>query len=555
MRMTGGQALAAQLAAEGIDRIYAVPGVQLDWAIDAIRTLDGRIALTVPRHEQATSYMADGHARSGAGIGVCMTVPGPGMTNALAGLATAYACSSPVLMICGQIHSQAIGRGWGMLHEIPDQSGQLASLSKWHAIVRSPEAIPARVVDAIRALRTGRPRPVVLEVPHDLLAAVAEIDPIRRVAPPAAPQVPDAVALERAVELLEGARFPVIYAGGGVVAADAQAELAELAQRLQAPVVMGEMGRGALSDRHPMAANLLAARPLMRRADVLLVVGSRFMQRMAPAAAWPLDALRTVFVNADAADVSPPRRADVFVHGDARLALRALADGVSARGTGPRAAQVAAARAWADAIWARLQPQLSYVHALRRAIPEDGVLVGELTQVGYLAAVAYPVWAPRTLLAPGYQGTLGYGYPTALGVAAANPGRTVVSITGDGGFGWSLQELATARRYGLGVIVVVFVDGHFGNVRLLQQMTFGATVATELANPDFVALAGAFGISAETAEGPQALEAAIGRARARGGPALIAVPVGPMPNPWPWLRMTAPIGAAGVEPPDPLRDG
>jgi acetolactate synthase-1/2/3 large subunit len=211
-----------------------------------------------------------------------------------------------------------------------------------------------------------------------------------------------------------------------------------------------------------------------------------------------------------------------------------------------------AVRRWADRQLVPMMPQLAYLQALRRAIPEDGVLVADLTQVGYLATVAYPVWQPRTWLSAGYQGTLGYAFPTALGAAAALPGRTVVSISGDGGFGWALQELSTARKYGLGLIAVVFNDGQFGNVRLLQQQTFGHPFGTDLCNPDFAKLADAFGIASARADGPDALERAILEARARGGPSLIEVPVGPMPSAWPLLRLNSPFRSTVPEPPDPI---
>ncbi|MGD9943798.1 MAG: thiamine pyrophosphate-dependent enzyme [Burkholderiaceae bacterium] len=552
--LTGGQALAQQLQKEGLTEIFCIPGVQLDWAVEGLRELGDAVRLYIPRHEQTTSYMADGYARSSGRIGVCMTVPGPGLTNAMAGLSTAYACNAPLLSITGQIHSATIGAGYGMLHEIRDQSALVGSVTKWRGLARSPAQIPALVRQAVQTIRTGAPQPVGLEIPHDVLSSR---EAVQLIEPPAdfdGRQAPSPASIAAAAALLGQARNPFIYAGGGVIAAEASAALTRLAETLQAPVVSAEMGRGAISDRHELALNSLAGRALIRHADVVLVVGSRFMSRMAPVPLWTGPGVKFIYVNADAQAASAPRRADVFVHADAQLALQALQAELSEQAgrRAPRAAMMRAARAWAEQQMAPIEPQYGYARALRRAIPEDGILVNELTQVGYFATLGYPVYGPRTLISPGYQGTLGYGFPTALGVAVANRGRTVVSINGDGGFGWGLQELATARRYGLDLITVVFHDGHFGNVRLLQQQTFGQTIGVELCNPDYQKLADAFGVAGALAHSPQELEEAIVRARERGGPALIEVRVGQMPSAWHLFRFQSPFKAPAPEPADPV---
>ena len=549
--LTGGQALARQLALEGLTDLFIVPGVQLDWAVDGIRQMGDTFRLLIPRHEQATSYMADGYARAGSRIGVCMTVPGPGFTNAMAGLSTAYACSSPLLSITGQIHSTTIGAGYGMLHEIKDQAALVGSVTKWHGIAARPEQVPALVRQAVQQLRSGRPQPVGIEIPHDVLSGSADIELVE---PPAAfdGRLPaDPAQIEAAAALLSSARFPVIHAGGGVLAAGASDALARLAERLQAPVIMTETSRGAISDHHPLALDSVAGRPVIRRADVLLVVGSRFMNRMAPLPQWTSPSTQFIYLNVEAEAAAPPRKPGLLVQADAVLGLDALEAAVTAR-QASRAPLVQAARQWARQQFAEVQPQLAYVQALRNAIPEDGVLVNELTQVGYLATVAYPVYRPQTLITPGYQGTLGFGFPTALGVAAALPDRAVVCITGDGGFGWGLAALATARRYALNLVVVVFNDGHFGNVRLLQQQTFGHTVGVELCNPDFGKLADAFGVPSERVDSPAGLQAALRSALARRGPALIEVAVGQMPSAWHLIGYNSVFKRPSPEPADPI---
>jgi acetolactate synthase-1/2/3 large subunit len=234
-----------------------------------------------------------------------------------------------------------------------------------------------------------------------------------------------------------------------------------------------------------------------------------------------IDAPRAKFIslNIDEADMSDPRPHGLHLVGDAGEGLAALAAAITPRRHGAAAA-CALVRAWCDAQLATIEPQRSWLLALRRAIPDDGVLVNELTQVGYLAPLAYPVYEPRT-------------FPTGLGAAVALPGRTVVSITGDGGFGWSLQELATAARYEIPLITVIFADGAFGNVRRIQREVFGREFGTELTNPDFMLLARAFGVDAVRAETPEALESTLRSAIASPRrPLLIEVPVGEMPSPW-----------------------
>lgn len=548
MTLTGGQALIGQLEREGVRHVFGIPGVQLDWAVEALRQSRERMAYLVPRHEQSASYMADGYARSTGREGVCMVVPGPGVLNALSGLATAYACSSRVLFIAGQIPSPALGRGHGLLHEIPDQSGILRSLTKWHALARTAEEIPAVVGEAFNQLRSGHPRPVAIELPADVLQASTDA-PLLDAAPARA--IPaDPALIARAAHWLREARFPVIQAGGGAAAAGAGAALRQLAERLQAPVVMTDGGRGLLPDRHPLALTSLGGRAVFPHADVVLVIGSRFVDGMG-VPTHAADHCRFIYVNLDPAHAGTPRTPGLDIAADAQAAsqsLLAALEGVTDKPS--RAEQIERVKRWCALQLERIEPQMSFVRSLRQGLPADGILVSELTQVGYFANLAFPVEAPRTYLTPGYQGTLGYGFPTALGVAAGNPERRVVSINGDGGFGWAMQELSTAVRYRLKLSVVVFADGRYGNVQRIQERLFGQTFATELANPDFAALAAAFGVAHRRAQSPDTLAEALAAAGKLEGPCLIEVRVGQMPSPWALIHPFVP--SAEPPPPNPL---
>src|SRR5712671_2180181 len=535
MQLTGGQALARQLVQEGITDLFGVPGVQLDWAVDGLREVSDRVRYLVTRHEQAASYMADGYARTTGRIGACMVVPGPGLLNAMAGLATAYACNSRVLAIVGNIHSPAIGKGYGLLHEVRNQSAILGCVTKWQAQAGKPAEVATLVRAAVKELHSGRPQPVGLEIAPDVLSANGDVTLIDPPTDEDGRMRPDPAAIEKAAELLATSSFPVIYAGGGVLAAGATAALQALAERLSAPVVLSENGRGAV----------------FAHADVVLVVGSRFADTMFGVPSWQAPGIQYVWLNVDPAAWNPPRSAAVGIAGDARLGLEALVAALPRRQP-DRDVDLGKVRAWASDQARVAEPQMSYIRALRAAIPDDGVLVNELTQIGYLARSMYPVYQPGTFVNPGYQGTLGYGFPTALGVAAGNPGRPVVSINGDGGFGWAMQELATMRKYKLNVAVVVFADGQFGNVRRFQEDQFGTTYEVDLRNPAFDRLAAAFDVPFGRASSPDALEHMLGRAVRDRAPILIEAPVGPMPSPWGLMRLQVRPGAANSGPPNPL---
>ena len=544
---TGGEALVDQLIEEGVIEIFGIPGIQLDWAVEAMRTRTEAIRLIVPRHEQATSYMADGYARTTGREGVCMVVPGPGMLNALSGIATAYACSAPVLFIVGQINSAAIGKGHGLLHEIPDQSGILQRLTKWHGIATRPEDVAGLVHEAFVQLRTGHPRPVVIELPPDVLQGQG----VSALLPRAerAPVQPDAALIAKAAEVLANARFPVIQAGGGAAAAGAGEAIRALAEALQAPVVTTEGARGLIDDRHPLALTTLGGRALWPHADAVLVIGSRFLNAVARPS-FASDKTQFIYLNLDADHTAGPRQPGIAIQADARAGAEALLAALPAQDRAPAADRIAAVKDWAQVQLDTIQPQGSFVGALRGAMADDDILVSELTQVGYYGNIAFPVHGPRRYVTPGYQGTLGYGFNTALGAAHGNRDKRVVSISGDGGFGWGLQELATAARDGCNISIVVFVDGHFGNVRRIQQREFGHEFVTELTNPDFDLLARAYGIPGEQVDSPEGLHAALVAAKQRGGPALIKVAVGEMPSPWGLIHDFVPL--ATPAPANPL---
>ncbi len=537
--MTGGQALVASLLRQGIDTIFGLPGVQLDGAFDALYDAQqrGDVRVIHPRHEQTTAYMADGYARTTGKIGTCLVVPGPGLLNATAALSTAYACNAPVLAVTGQIQSDLIGVGRGMLHEIPNQLEMVRSVAKHAERAVEPEAIPGLVDRAIRALWDGRTRPVEIEIPPDTLFAEADVA-LLDAAPERERPAGDPDKIEEAAKLLGNAEKPLIYSGGGVLNSEAWDELFTLAELLQAPVVMSSNGRGAVSDRHYLGQNSLAGMELIQDADVVFCVGTRMIE---PATyPWGLKPGRTAIqMDIDPEEVGRNYDLTVGIVADAKAGLAALADRVAAhnRKRDSREGELMAVKQRSRDALDAIDPQAAYAWAIRNELPDDGIFVGEMTQIAYWGNLGFPTYQPRTYLTPGYQGTLGWGFPTSLGVKVGNPDKVVVSINGDGGFGFALNELATMALHQIGTIAIVFNDSAYGNVRRIQQVSFdGRTIASHLQNPDYVKLAESFGVTGRRAESPEALQTQLREAIAADEPTLIEVPVKQMPDPWKDLR-------------------
>ena len=538
--MTTGEAVIATLIAHGIDTLYALPGVHNDPLFDACARDPEHIRVLHPRHEQASAYMALGAALVTGRAQVCAAVPGPGLLNTAAALLCAYGMDAPVLALAGQIPSFAIDRGLGYLHELPDQLGLLRHLTKFAARIRAPSEASALVATALAAATTPRRRPVALECGIDVWGATA---PVTLSAPiPPTPAPIDSAAIDRAAALIAKAERPLIVAGGGAL--DAAPELRALAERLAAPVMSFRRGRGILPSTHPLAVSLTEGHRLWEHADLVIGVGTRLLR---PLADWGTDAgLRVIRIDADPEEPGRLHRPDAALLGDAGPVLAALLAALPTPSRPARAGELAALHAWFAERLAPLAPQLGFLRAIRAALPADGILVEDVTQLAFVARLAWEVDAPRRYISPGYQDALGWGYGTALGAQAARPGRAVVALLGDGGFMYQAAELATAMRHGLPVVAVVMDDGAFGNVRRIQQQAFGnRLIACDLANPDFVAFAESFGARGWRADSPAALEHALRAALASGGPAVIHVRVGEMPSPWGLIGLPRVRGPAG----------
>ena len=535
--LTGGEAIVRSLVHEGVETVFALPGVQIYSLIDALARAGEEIRVICPRHEQAAAYMAFGYARSTGRPGVYAVVPGPGVLNSTAALSSAYATSTPVVCVTGEVPSAFIGLGKGHLHELPDQLATLRTLTKWAANIDEPADAPELVAQAFAQATTGRPRPVALAMPWDVLERRGEVPPPQR-APRSTPAL-DADAVERAARLIRDAANPMIMVGGG--AYEAAAEVLELAELLQAPVVSFRSGKGVVASDHHLGFSCAEGFERWAQTDVLIGIGSRLELQWFR---WPDQPRDLTIVDIDIDPDQPGRvGAELAVIADAAQGSAALCAALRELGVEApsRREEFEALKASKRAEIQRVTPHVAFVQAIREVLPRDGFFVEELCQAGFASYFAFPVYQPRTFVTAGAQGTLGFGFQTALGVKAGNPARKVVSITGDGGFQFGVAELATAAQYGLDVVTVLFNNNAYGNVLGDQTRLFeGRVLGARLRNPDFVALAESYGVRAERAVTPEQLRRSLEAALARDEPALIEVPVDPADERSPWEFLMPP---------------
>ncbi|MGH6814068.1 MAG: thiamine pyrophosphate-binding protein, partial [Hyphomicrobiaceae bacterium] len=445
---TGGMAIVEALIANGIDTVFGLPGAQIYPLFDALQQRGGRIRTFGARHEQTCAFMAFGYARSTGRPGVFAVVPGPGLLNTTAALCTAMGCNAPVLCLTGQVPSQFLGRGRGHLHELSDQLAALKPLVKWTARVERPADAPQTVNEAFRQMLSGRPGPAVVEMCWDTMASSAHVVPLRAAIVPKMPP-PSPIEVEAAAKLLVAAKRPMIVTGSG--AQQASTEVLALAEALDAPVAAFRGGRGVVAEDHALGVSSYAARLLWPDTDALIGVGSRLelpymrwtgMMTLIDRPAAPPHLIR---IEIDPAEMRRlvPHAGIVADAADGANALRGAVERLrgSARGSNGRAARerIAAAKIGARRQIGKVQPQLAYLDAIRDVLPRDGLITIELSQMGFTSYFGYPVYVPRSYISEGFQGTLGFGFPTALGVKAANADKPVVCMTGDGGFMFAAQ--------------------------------------------------------------------------------------------------------------------
>lgn len=526
-KKTGGEAVVEALIAHGVHTLFGLPGVQNDWLYNALYDAQDKIKVIHTRHEQGAAYMALGYAMATGEPMTFNVVPGPGVLNASAALATAYGLNAKVFCLTGQIATQHIGKGRGVLHEINHQPEVLRGLTKWTGTAYHPSEIGRKVAQAFNEMNSGRPRPVALEVPMDVLAMKAEVPDVE-VLPTLRPPV-DEDAIEEAGKLLGNAKRPMIFVGGG--AQGVSAEVTQLAEMLQAPVVAYRTGQGVLDGRHYLSLHTPPSHEYYKTTDVVLAIGTHMR---IPLQRWGTDSnMKVIRIDVDSDAMHRIKQPDLPIVAQAEDALPMLLDAVAKHNIKRDSIEgemLGIKAKWAKSI-AYLEPQNTYLKIIREELGEDGIFVDELTQVGFAARINYPVYKPRTFISTGYQGTLGYGFPTGLGAKVAKPDVPVVSIAGDGGFMFTVQSLATAVQHKIGLVTIIFNNNAYGNVRTMQIRDYDERViATDLVNPDFVKLAEAFGANGYRGETEGQLREAIQKGFASNLPTIIEVPIGETPS-------------------------
>jgi acetolactate synthase-1/2/3 large subunit len=532
--LTGGQAMAEALIENGVDTVFGIPGIQLDPLFDAFYQKQNQLSVLHTRHEQGAAFMAMGYAQASDKTGVFAVVPGPGLLNAMSAVSTAVATNTPVLGITGQIPSPQIRMGYGIAHELRDQLAMSAGVVGWAKRAHHPAEVGRVVNEAFNYMHSGRCQPAVLEMAPDqyygrapvVSAGAATFDP---------PPQPNSDTVDLMARKLAAARSPAIFIGGGAYGAETQ--LLQLAERLNAPVIISPSGLGAFSDAHPLAFNILCGQEIWDDIDVALVVGTRFL---APALAWGRGSeVEVLRIDIDPDQIRKPRPATAALVTSASLGLAAITAQLPASPPDRTEYLHRCDRHRADMFdkLAGIVPLGEYSDAIRRVLPEDGILVNDVTQLAYYTRFGYPVYQPRSWLTVGYQATLGYGLPAALGAKVACPDKPVVSISGDGGFMFTVQELATAAQHNIAAVHIVVDNSAYGNVKTIQAQSFGSRhIAVDLSNPDFVALAQSFGIKAARADDAESLERHLRGFLDEEVPALIHVPMGEVPSIWDLVR-------------------
>lgn len=531
--MSGAEAMVALLVREGVDVIFGLPGIQIMDALDAIKR-DGHIRWISTRHEQTSAYMAYGYALSTGKIGVAVVLPGPGALNTTAAIGTAYSASAPVLLISGQIESQHLDFHRGVLHELDHQVDIFRYLTKYCGRIGSVEDIPDYLCRALRELKTGRPRPAEIEVPYDLWSKKGEMT--FSSAERLAPIPPEAKDINNIVTMLSKAKYPAILTGRGAIKAGVSQQVIELAEKLRAPVLATTEGQGMIPSTHPFYGGnfTLWQNPIFKKADALLVIGSRLRASGNQRLNLGLDQ-RVIQVDCDSGELGRNHRTDLGISADAKLTLEAILKELGNKTSSRwQEKEITSLRTRLRKKMEKVAPlQMNIIDTIHNVIGDDGIVVPDVTNLGYWCDIAYPVNKIYSYIDSSYFATLGFAFPTSLGVKIGNPDRPVVAICGDGGFPYASSELATAVQEKIHTVTLIFSNNAYGTVESIQKHQFGGRyIGNKLLNPDYMKFADAFGAVGMRATTPDDLGKKLHEAINLGKPVIIEMPVPIMDTPW-----------------------
>ena len=504
-----------------VSTIFGIPSIHNIGLYESLRH-EPSIRHIGCRHEAGATHMADGYARASGGLGVIISSTGPGAGFTVSALQEAWGSCSPVLMITTNIDAAKIGQGLGVLHELEEQTSLFRTITKEVMVAQADDDLYALARGAISVAQAGRPGPVCLEVPTDLMAGEARAAASTpQDSAPAFPPLPP--RLDEAVAILRNAKQPLILAGTDASRANIAGDIQALAEALCAPVITNTPGKGVVPEDHALAfgnaARKLVVKEIVPGCDAAVVIGSRLREVDAKRRGLALPE-QLIHVDWDERWISKNYPAAVPLVGDITAITRALRDQLEGEPyTGPRRERTAAWRQQADAEFERLtleRPELQSLQAIRAVLPRDSALVIDNTQLGYWAEYFYPSYQTNGIIGAKGSGLLGFSFPAAIGVKLARPDTPVVGLIGDGGFLYTAQELGTCVRHNVGFPLIVVNDNAFGVIDYLQRTAYQAAYQAQLTNPDFLAFAAAFGVPATRVQSPAELQSVLDRTLASG---------------------------------------
>ncbi len=534
--MTGGQAVVESLKRQGVDTVFGIISVHTLDLYDALFDHQDSLRFIGARNELGCGFMADGYARATGNPGVLFTSTGPGAADSVGAIGEAYFSSSPVLEITTNVELDFLGQGRLTTHETKDQPGMLRSVTDWTATISEVESIPDHLVEIFQRFQSRRPRPIALEIPTDLLGRQAEVEALG----PRDPEVPqgDPGMVELGLQTLLKAKRPVIFAGEEAQSSGATEELVRLAEMLGAPVVTGDGAKGTFPEDHPLSLGqalgkrIWGENPLLEwlgTCDAAVVLGSALTFRTTKGVGLKLpDTIIHVLLDGDS--IGKNYTAAVPIEANSRAVLRQWLTAIGGRdvylGNDFRT-EIESVRAQ---VYGNLKEQweaeLYAFESIRAVTPRDTIFTFDPTIAASRASRCLPIYSPRTFMHPHGWAGLGFAFPAALGAKAGKPDRPVVCVTGDGGFQYNFQELATAAQYGIPTVVLMFNDSAWGVLKKYQQDRYdGRFMATDLVNPDFVKLFDSYGFDGTRVTTVKELTSALETALAEGDTRLIEVQI------------------------------
>ncbi|MEM2111703.1 MAG: thiamine pyrophosphate-binding protein [Candidatus Bathyarchaeia archaeon] len=533
--MTGGQAVIKALEKEGTSILFGLPGVHVLEIYDALQ--DSEIRHILVRHEQSAAFMADAYSRVTGKVGVCLATTGPGATNTVTAIATAYCDSSPVLLITGQIPSSLIGKNKGALHEV-DQLSIIKPLTKWNKCIRKVTDIPLTIHQAFKSMNIERPRPIQLEIPIDILEATDEIDFVSLKDVWEKPSG-NAEAIKEAARLLANSRSPIILAGGGVLRSGASEEIITIADALSAPVITTIMGKGVIPEDNPLSLGCLARggsiEEILAEADIVLALGTRFSATSTRN--WKVKFPETlIHVDIDETEIGKNYAVKIGVVGDVKVVPQRMLHQLKKSIRTPRTEWLNRAMDIKRRMKSELEfsnrPEIRTVLEIRKILKRDAIVAADVTIPAYWMARIFETYQPGTFLYPAGYVAMGFGLPAAIASKIAYPERQVVAFCGDGSFMMTCQELATAVENNVNIPIVIYNNQGYGVLKYAQKIMFSSRyMGVDLTNPNFIRFAEAFGVKGLKVDGIDQLKSCLKEALKSDEPTVIETRL-PFDPPW-----------------------